>query len=205
LKQFLLLLFIYISLLVISDKLLISDGIYYDQFEEQFSVDLIEEVISESGKWKWFTYVFFLILILIKIFLVSACFSAGSFATGIDKGFKDFVRVSIRAEFLFLIPGVIKLFWFSVVKIDFTLQELQYFSPLSIFSLFNSEEIDSIVAYPLQLLNLFELAYWCVLAWQLKDILNRDFVGSLGFVASTYGVGLLLWVIFVMFLTVSLT
>ncbi len=57
----------------------------------------------------------------------------------------------------------------------------------------------------LQLVNLFEIAYWLLLADLLKKIINRPFWKSFEFVLSTYGVGLLIWTVFVVFLTLNLT
>ncbi|MFN7839937.1 MAG: hypothetical protein ACK5QG_18395, partial [Bacteroidota bacterium] len=61
------------------------------------------------------------------------------------------------------------------------------------------------LVYPIQLLNVFELLYWIALAWQLQEVLEKPFAESLGFVAKTYGVGLAVWVVVVMFLTVSIS
>jgi hypothetical protein len=123
----------------------------------------------------------------------------------IETGFKKFFSAAITGEFVFLIPSFIKLLWFGFIKTNYTLQDLQYFSPLSAIGLFNPTELDPWFVYPIQLLNLFEVLYWVVLAYQLKPVLNEDFSGSLGFVGRTYGVGLVIWVILVMFLTVSIS
>lgn len=136
---------------------------------------------------------------------MTLCFSIGAFLYGYENSFKTFFRITINAEFVFLIPIIIKIIWFSFFRTDYDLIDLKNFSPLSALDIAYQNSSELWYIYPLRLLNFFELAYWCILAYQLKDILNRDFAGSLGFVASTYGVGLLLWVIFVMFLTVSLT
>lgn len=70
---------------------------------------------------------------------------------------------------------------------------------------FSHSELEPWLVYPIQLLNVFELLYWAVLAWQLQEVLKKSFPESLGFVMKTYGVGLTVWVVVVMFLTVSLT
>jgi hypothetical protein len=205
-KRLLILLTTYIVLLFLVEEVLINDDlIYASLISRQLPIDSITEVISASKKWKFIVYGFLPFLISMKVFLVSTCLFVGAFLINNNTELKSFVRLSIVAEFIHLLPVLVKLIWFTLINNSYTLKDIQDFQPLSAFSIINPDEIDAWGTYPIKLLNLFELSYWCILAWQLKDLLNRDFIGSLGFVASTYGVGLLLWVIFVMFLSASLT
>jgi hypothetical protein len=61
-------------------------------------------------------------------------------------------------------------------------------------------------------LNLFELAYFLALAILLVNVINQaneertvNFGKSLQLVTASYGSGLLLWVVFVMFITLNLS
>ena len=78
--------------------------------------------------------------------------------------------------------------------------------------LLNSDVVDPIFIYPLSLLNVFELLYFVVLAWLLVGVINEanqerpvNFGKSLKLVTASYGSGLLLWVVFVMFISLNLT
>jgi hypothetical protein len=139
-----------------------------------------------------------------KITFVATCLSIGGIFAQLEESFSKFFHIAVNAEFIFVIPGIIKLFWFSFLDVNYTLQDLQYFSPLSVLNLMNQSQVEPVFLYPLQLLNLFEVAYWFVIAYELKPVLNNSFSYRLGFLAKTYGTGLLVWVIFVMFLIVSL-
>ncbi|MBX2901445.1 MAG: hypothetical protein KF775_17470 [Cyclobacteriaceae bacterium] len=204
-KRTILLIICYSALQFYSDFFLITEDVIYDSLIDQLAYDRVSNIVAQNRSWRWISYSLVICAILIKLLIISGCFAIGNLLLNGKTHFKILFSIVSLSEFIFLIPAVIKIFWFSVVKTDYTLQDLQYFPPLSILNLFDTGLLEHWLIYPLQLLNLFELAYWCILAWQLKDILNKDFASSLGFVASTYGVGLLLWVIFVMFLTVSLT
>jgi hypothetical protein len=59
--------------------------------------------------------------------------------------------------------------------------------------------------YPLQLLNVFEMVYWGLLAYWLKRLLNITLTKSMEMVIASYGTGLLLWVVFVTFLSLNAT
>ena len=162
-------------------------------------------MLDRGKKWQWLSYAFLPILVFVKILFVVICFSIGCLFLNIENGFKKFFSIATNAEFLFVVPAVIKLLWFSFIKTSYTLQDLQYFSPLSLVNFFNPIGLNPWLIYPLQLLNAFELLYWVVLAYQLKEVLGESFSNSLGFVAKTYGTGLFIWVILVMFLIVSLS
>lgn len=204
-RLFFILVLIHIVVVTIFRYVLVNDDLFYNGLSHQLSYERMDEMLDTTKKWEWLSYVMLPIILFLKIFLTATSLFTGALILGVETSFKKLMHEAVQAEFVMVLPGVVKLLWFSFVRLDYSLQDLQYFSPLSVFSLFNSAEVESWLIYPLQLLNLFEVAYWCVLAWLLRDVLNRDFAGSLGFVAGTYGMGLLLWIILVMFLTVSLT
>jgi len=117
--------------------------------------------------------------------------------------FKKFFFVANTAEFVFLIPKIVKIFWFTIVETSYTLQDIQAFAPLSFMTFLSPVELDTWLVYPIRLLNVFEVFYWVVLAYQLKEVIGKNLLASIGFVAKTYGVGLFVWVVLVMFLVVS--
>lgn len=59
---------------------------------------------------------------------------------------------------------------------------------------------------PFQVLNLFELAYWFILAYLLgKELGDDDKDKSLSIVLSSYGTSLLIWVVGVVFLNLYMS
>lgn len=189
----------------LTDVFIFSDDTFFKSFEDQLSVNRITELILMRNEWSWLGYLFIPLIYVIKLTAVSICLSIGVFLLKLSTPLKSLFKIALFAEFVFLFPPMIKLYWFSFVNLNYTLSDFQFFSPFSVINIFDKVDVEPWLVYPLQLLNLFELLYWFTLAYKIKDLLNRDFAGSLGFVASTYGVGLLLWVILVMFLTVNLT
>lgn len=78
------------------------------------------------------------------------------------------------------------------------------FYPLSALNLFDYEQVEPWLLYPLQVLNVFELLYWFALAYGITRVLPEYDLGrAMGLVLSSYGVGLLVWVATVMFLTLT--
>ncbi len=193
----------YVFLQILSDYLLYSDDLIYDYLGNQLSYERISNLLSEVSKWKWLYYIIIPAYLITKIFVVSTCLSVGGLVIGLENGFKRFIFVSINAEFIFVLPTLIKLVWFSFIQTSYSLQDLQTFFPLSALSVLNVKEVDPWLIYPLQLINVFELLYWLALAYQLKEITNKKFLYNLAFVGYTYGVCLVTWAIFVVFLSVT--
>lgn len=188
----------------ITKEFLISNNVYYNSFVEQFSRDQVESMIEQSKKWEWVGYVIVLVSYFIKSILVAICLSLGVFFT-IDRfAFKRVLNVAIAAEFIFLVPAVIRLLWFLFVQTNFTLHDLQYFYPLSALNMFEPGQLEPWLIYPLQVLNVFELIYWGVLAFLLsRELPELDINRSMTVVMSSYGTGLVIWIVLIMFLTLT--
>lgn len=192
-------------LYALSIYILLDDSLYLDFWDEKLPYDRILQVIKDTKKWQWVPYLFIPIFTVLKCFLIACCFYLGGFFVKQSIGLGVFFKIVTLAEFTSVLPILSKIVWFGLIQRNYDLEDISYFAPFSAYGYFRRGDLDAWFVYPLQLLNLYEMLYWGVLAVLLREPLKRDFTGSLGFVASTYGVGLLLWVIFVMFLTVSLT
>ncbi len=203
-RVFSLLIFCHLGLIFLTEQFLLSDNLYYEAYGDVLPIDAIDRLISNGSNWSWLAYICLPIFVMLRVLSVCFLLHIGSLFIKTNTSFTSLLRVPLQAEFIFLLPGFTKLIWFLFFHTEFTLHDLQYFAPLSVLSMVNPLETPSYMIYPLQLLNLFEVGYWCILASRLGDILKFDFASSIAFLACTYGVGLLLWVIFIMFLTVSL-
>lgn len=200
--------FIFIVIVMVvtylSSNLLVNNSIIYKTLGGQFSVDRIDRFIETQQKWLWLTYLLIPVFYLIKFSLVTFCLYIGSLLI-LDKiEFKKLFQITLLAEIVFLVPAIFKLYWFLLIQQRYSLEELQYFSPLSLLGLFGYETIPKWSIYPLQLINVFELIYWLLLAYGLHLVIKKPFKKSLRVVAASYGTGLVLWVVFITFLTVSI-
>lgn len=202
-QYFLFLCFAGLALAWLGKYVLISDNLFFDHFGEQLAYDRIDELILMSKKWEWLGYVMIPFIYLIKIFFVACCLSAGILISNIKVPFRSLLYITVLSELFFLLVPVVKIFWFGVFFTDYTFQDLQTFSPLSVLSLIGTDSVELFLVYPLSLINLFEFFYWVLLAFGLVSITKAKFMKMFGLVASSYGVGLLLWVLVVVFLTVN--
>lgn len=193
---------------------LISDTLYFNTLADQLSYEQIEAMIAQGKKWEWLSYVLIPLVYLIKFSLVALVLSLGVWLTTNRFWFKSLFAAAIEAEVIFLIPVVAKVLWFLFIQPNYTLQDLQLFYPLSLLSLFEPDTLEAWWLYPLQVLNVFEVVYWGILAYQVAPLLQNqhgyehegvvDRLGrGLSLVSASYGAGLAIWIAVVMFLTLS--
>ena len=209
-----LLLFIFIillySLLTFLDKTYITtDSKIFDFLAKDYPSSVVQSYMESQKKWWWVSYVITPIMIGIKVLLVAFCLN---FVKIISEKleqvkFRDILTIVLMAEFVFVIAGFYKFFNFYLIETDYTLETLQTYYPLSLINFKDAISTEKWLAYPLQLCNVFELFYWGILAWGIWELADKkiSYIKSLGYVALTYGIGLLFWVGVVCFLILSVS
>lgn len=203
-KLFLFLIFLVSLISIAVNYLFLNDSLYYQEFGEQLAINKIEPIILTIKKWQWLGYVIIPIVIMIRVGFITICLYIGLFVADLKVRFRELFKVALLSDFVFVLAGLVKLIILIFFKEVNTLEDIQ-FQPLSLMQLFDKGSVDALLIYPLSLLNIFEVLYWLALAWLLTGVVEKPFGSSLKTVASSYGTGLLLWVLFVMFLTVNLT
>ena len=209
-KIFSLIIFSSLILLIFLDKTYIStDSKIFDFLAKDYPSSVVQSYMESQKKWWWVSYVITPIMIGIKVLLVAFCLN---FVKIISEKleqvkFRDILTIVLMAEFVFVIAGFYKFFNFYLIETDYTLETLQTYYPLSLINYKEAISTEKWLAYPLQLANVFELMYWGVLAWGIWQLADKkiSYQRSLGYVALTYGVGLLFWVGVVCFLILSVS
>lgn len=111
----------------------------------------------------------------------------------------------VLAEVTFIIAQVIHLVKLFANRAELTFDTTANYFPFSILSFFGSENVVSWLHYPLQTLNLFLVLYVVLISWLLSKQWKPNFVESLNIVIPSYGIGLLLWMALVVFLTLQIS
>ena len=209
-RKFILIVTISILTYYINKNFLENEKLFISFLSEKLSLKQIKDFIIYQKKWQWLSYAIIPILLLIKTTLITSVLYVGTFFYSKSKvTFKQLLNAVIKAEFVFLLVGVAKIIWFYFFQTNYTLEDLQYFYPLSALNIVGYQGLDSWFIYPLQVLNLFELAYWLLLSYFIGKLAftekDKGKPMDLGFkiVASSYGSALLLWVVVVMFFTLN--
>jgi len=199
--------FFILFLLFLSDFYLNTKELIHNFYSEQLSEENIIEIAIIQDKWAWLNYAIIPLIILIRITLVSLCLSIGVFFYDMDRKipFNQFLRIALIGEFVLIFVSLVKLLYFLFIKTDYTLQDLQQYYPLSYINFLDIEKLQPWLVYPLQTINLFELAYFLVLVYGLYKLLKNKFWKSFEITAVSYGTGLVIWIGLVMFLTLNIS
>lgn len=186
----------------LTDNFILSKEVYYGYFANKLPTDKLQDSIDVYRQWHWLTYVLVVAIYVIKGLLVAFSISVGLFIFFDSFELRKVIHVAFKAEYVFLIASLIKVIWFSYFKTDYTLEDIQFFYPLSAINLFNSNSLQPWQVYPLQVFNVFEVIYWIVLACLLsREVRGLDVSKSMTIIMSSYFPGLLVWISFVVFLS----
>ena len=201
--------FFYLILTFVDKTFIVSESKIFDYLANKYPSSVVQNYMESQKKWWWVSYVTTPVLIGIKVLLVAFCLNFVKIISEKleDVQFRDILTVVLIAEFVFIIAGFYKFFNFYLIDTDYTLETLQTYYPLSLINYKEAISTEKWLAYPLQLANVFELMYWGVLAWGIWQLVDKkiSYQRSLGYVALTYGVGLLFWVGVVCFLILSVS
>ncbi|MDX9695565.1 MAG: hypothetical protein RBT49_07215 [Bacteroidales bacterium] len=125
---------------------------------------------------------------IIKLLIISALiYYAIRFIKKLNTQFWGIFYIVLLAQFILLIPDLLELIWFTFIKTNYTMSDVDYFSPLSLASLANHEEISDFLFKLLNSINLFNLASWFLLFLFIKKYLEVKLLDSIVVVLSFYG------------------
>jgi len=206
-KNYIVLTIFHFLIILLTKHFLNIKELVYGLYKEQFTSYQIVKIVEFENKWFWLSYAIIPLIVLIRITLVSLCLSIGVFFYDMDRKtpFNQFLRIALIGEFVLIFVGLIKLLYFLFIKTDYTLQDLQQYYPLSYINFLEIEKIQPWLVYPLQTINLFELAYFLVLVFGINKLLKNKFWKSFEITAVSYGTGLVIWIGLVMFLTLNIS
>ena len=185
-------------------KILNVDNLIYNKISQSLTSKEILNYLTSKDEWQWVGYFFVPIMVLIKTVLIASTLYIGTFFfSKVEVTFKQLWGFVLTAEFVFLLVPLFKTVWFYFFQTNYTLEDLQYFYPLSALNIVGYTGLEPWFIYPFQTLNLFEFAYWLVLAFYIGKATQTNMDEGLKIVVCSYGSALLLWVVAIMFFTLN--
>ncbi len=128
-----------------------------------------------------------------KFTVIAFVIWVGCFMFGYRVTYSQCWGVVIGAEFIFLVPEVLKIIWFMAVETDPDYHQIRSFYPLSLMHFFDYYSIDKRWAYPLRALNLFEVVYWFLLVSGIHHYARKEKKVVWFIVACSYILIFFLW------------
>lgn len=120
----------------------------------------------------------------------------GCFMFGYRVTYSQCWGVVIAAEYIFLVPEILKIVWFMTVETDPTYNDISAFYPFSLIHFVDYDVLGKRWAYPLRALNVFEVVYWFLLVEGIHHYARKDKKYVWIIVACSYVLIFLLWLIF---------
>lgn len=136
------------------------------------------------------------VIYLWKFTVIALVIWIGCFMYGYRITYTQCWGVVVGAEFVFLIPEVLKILWFLVAETDPSYSDIGAFYPFSLMHFFDYYSIDRKWAYPLRALNVFEVAYWFLLVAGVHHYARKSKKIVWLIVVSSYVLIFFLWLIF---------
>jgi hypothetical protein len=191
--------------LFLNQEYVFTRQLFYQTYGEQVAIERIQSFLDMRDRFAWISYSMVPITLLVKVSYVAICIDIGMLFTKHDApiSFKKLFRVAMVSELVFVAAGFIKSAWIHFVIQPDTLTQVQHFYPLSLGSL--ADDLPSWMAYPMLTANLFEIIYIGVIAWGVNMMLGKSYKKAFTLTLSCYGVGLLLWAVLIVFLSINLS
>ncbi len=125
----------------------------------------------------------------------------GCFLFGYRITFSQCWSVVMAAEFVFILPELLKIGWFLFIKTDPSLREVQAFYPFSLMNFFDYSAINKRFAYPLRAISIFEVFYILVIVRGVNFYafrVHKQNHATWWIVSFSYILVFLLWLVFYM-------
>ena len=131
-----------------------------------------------------------------KFLVIAFVIWVGCFMFGYRVTYTQCWGVVVAAEYIFLVPEILKILWFMFVETDPTYNDISGFYPLSLIHFVDIELLDRRWAYPLRALNLFEILYWFLLVEGIHHYARKEKRYVWIIVTCSYVLIFFLWLIF---------
>ncbi len=202
---FLLLCLVQTLVMVIQQEFILVDEVYYNTYGEQLAMERIDELIAFGEEWAWVNFALVPLFVVLQAFLITVCLNVGTLFFNYDIGFKALFKMVLKAMIVFVFASLLMTFiqW-QVIEVS-TFQDLQNANFMSALWFFDQETLPVWLSYPISLISVYEIAFWVLLAAGVSYLLKQSFSESINFVASTYGVGLTVWILLIIFLQISVS
>ena len=188
----------------LSNEFVYTRQLFYRTFGEQIAFERIQSFLDMRDKWSWISYAIVPLVLLIKVSYVALCIDIGLLFSKHEApiSFKKLFRIALMAEIAFVLANFLKTGWLYFIDMQ-TLHDARYFFPLSLG--FMMEGMPQWLAYPLLTANLFEIIFILLVAMGLNMYLGKGYRKALTVTLLSYGTGLLLWAVLVVFFSINLT
>jgi len=192
---------IYAVALTMEFKYVFTDDFYISSLEGKRSFESINSFITKERDMQWVNYPISILIVLVPTLLVAFCLNIGAVLNNQKVSFLRLFGIALKAQLIFALNYLIAIslkaanmvtFSFASVNNNYSFQSLLHF--------FDNKNLPYWLLYPLQCVNVAEAVHILFLALGFSLLLKQRYGKSLLFVLLWYGMGLLFWIVFTVFL-----
>ena len=181
----------------------LTEEVYFNSLGSQMAYERIADYLSFLDRIRWVSYLALPIMLLIQVALVAFTLNVGALVADHPITYAKLFGIALRAAAVFAIAFLVRVGILLVIGIEHTddVIKLDYLSLLS----WVQHLVPQWLWYPIGLFNVFELCFVLALASGLKQVLSFPYPKALWFTVCSYGTGLLVWAMLIVFLNITLS
>ena len=204
LQYFLVILFFHLVIAFCINFFFINETVFYNTYADMFAYERAMEIFSVQSRYQWIGYILLPVTLIIKIIYNTTCVTVGSLLHQERGEFESNFNICLKAEYVFVAMLLVKLAFFAFFKEVETLNDLG-FIPGSLLNLFDANEVPKWAIYPLQTINIWEV-WFCWVGTSLYSIqFNISKAKAAALFCIPYLIGLFIWILVVVFITLQST
>jgi len=194
---------VYAVVVYVQQHFVMTHELYYNTLGEQLTVERIDAVLKLRSRYEWMAYTMIPLTVFLQALLISICLSTGAILMDYKIAFGRVFGMVMKALTVFALGKVLYVMVLLLTNVQ-TMDDLIRADVFSLLGWISKEGLPDWLLYPLGVFSVFEIAFWVLLAVGMGNLLERPAKQMPGFIAVTYGLGLLVWLALVVFLQLNL-
>lgn len=190
---------LYFIALTIEFEFIFTDDFYSDAFGYNQEFEGIQNIMNRDKSQECLNYPIAFIVVLFPTLMIAFALNIGAVFSEYKIRFTDLFKITLKAQLVFainyLIATVLK--WQGLVERHFGNINNNYdFQSLAYFF----KDLPFWAMYSLQNINITEIMHILIMSYGFAWLTQKKYSKSIGFIMLFYGIALLVWIIFTVFL-----
>lgn len=198
---------VYFIALTIEFKFVFTDDFYINSLSNNYDdhSKLIEFIRSDRAM-EWVNYFISFAVVLIPALLIAFVLNVGTIFREYKIKFMQLFDIALKSQIVFAVNYLISIALKStgIISKDWNLIDNNYFYQ-SLACFFRDGNYPFWLMYPLQIINITEIVHLLFIAFGFSYVFKFGYLKSLRFVAVFYGIAMIIWIIFTVFLQTLIT
>lgn len=193
-----------ILILYYQNEFIVPDEFLYHSLDGKYTIDRVGELVQYKNTTAFFRYASVPFVLGSRILAAAVCLNVGLLLINLQVSFRSLLSLVNNCSVIFILGNLL-------ITIGVILAGAEELSDLVLTNNYSLHYLLNIIgwntppwmAHPLKTANLFQIIYIYLLAGCLSTLLSINRGRTLRLVLASYGTGLLIWLLFIMFLQIN--